>query len=81
MSPGLQILMMGSLNFGVPLALAVRDLLRHRPGGGFWQPEPPVPTPTPPIDSGDPVSRPLPACLIDAARIEARPRVRALEPV
>jgi len=70
MSPGVQIILSGSLTFGVPLALAVRDLwvLRRSGGGGGWRPEPPAPETPKPYDGGDPARPALPACLIEAAK-------------
>ena len=70
MSPATQIILSGTLTFGVPLVLAVRDLLvlkRGSPDGG-WRPEPPEPIPPKPNDGGHPVRRPLPACLLEAAK-------------
>jgi hypothetical protein len=80
MSPGVQIILSGTLTFGVPLALAIRDLwtLRRPSGGGGWRPEPPAPPAPKPTNNTDPVRKPLPACLIEAARgnlNHARPRI------
>jgi hypothetical protein len=78
-----QILLSGALTFGVPLVLAIRDLmaLRRGRGGDTWPPQPETPPPGP--QSGSPGSRPsvrkeLPACLIPVRSppSEARPRVR-----
>ena len=69
MNPGTQIILSGTLTFGVPLALAVRDLITlRRPSGGSWRPEPPEPVaPSPPGGGGS--ARPaLPECLLIAAR-------------
>jgi hypothetical protein len=80
MTPAAQILLSGALTFGVPIALAVRDLmtLRRGSGGGYWPPQPQTPPPAP--TSGGPAARrELPACLIPvrvAPEHEARPRVR-----
>lgn len=70
MSPGTQIILSGTLTFGVPLALAVRDLivLRRSSGGGGWRPEPPEPVRPLPRGGGSPAVRKLPACLIEAAK-------------
>ena len=53
MSPGLFIILSGTLTFGVPLALALHQLVAlRRGGGGGWRPgrrpEPPQPKPLPP---------------------------------
>ena len=71
MTPGTQIILSGTLTFGVPLALAVRDLLSSRRAqGGSWDPEPPRSTPPAPSGGGNQITaRPLPQCLIDAATI------------
>ncbi len=71
MSPTTQVLLSGALTFGVPLALAFRELrvLRRPNRGAGWGGDPIVPTPPPPppTDPETP-SRPLPECLIIAAR-------------
>jgi hypothetical protein len=81
MTQAAQILLSGALTFGVPLVLAVRDLmsLRRGNGGGSWPPKPEAPPPQP--NSGSPpVRKELPACLIPVRATpqpEApRPRVR-----
>jgi len=80
MTPAAQILLSGALTFGVPLALAVRDLmaLRRGSGGGYWPPQPQTPPPLP--SSGGPaMRRELPSCLVPvrpALEPEVRPRVR-----
>jgi hypothetical protein len=80
MTPAAQILLSGALTFGVPLVLAVRDLmaLRRGPGGGSWPPHPQSPPPQP--SSGGPaMRRELPSCLIPVRPVlepEVRPRVR-----
>jgi hypothetical protein len=83
MTQAAQILLSGALTFGVPLALAVRDLLtmRRDRGGGSWPPQPEAPPPRP--HSGSPALRPslhkeLPACLIPVRtpQTEQRPRAR-----
>jgi hypothetical protein len=71
MAPAAQIFLSGVLTVGVPLALAVRELVvvHRRPQAGppDDQPPPPPPRPTPPIDM---YTRPLPACLIPQRRTE-----------
>jgi hypothetical protein len=84
MNPATQIMLSGALTFGVPLALAVRDLvtLRRNPPGGGWNPEPPEPARPAPSGGGMPIDRALPACLIEAAMGDpARARRRVLEHV
>jgi hypothetical protein len=79
MSPELQILLSGALTFGVPLLLAVRELvlLRRAPRGG-WRPDPTPPAPTPPPPpSGE---KPLPDCLIPKPLPKSATRPRELEP-
>jgi hypothetical protein len=83
MTQAAQILLSGALTFGVPLVLAVRDLmaLRRGRGGDSWPPQAEPPPPGP--QSGSPALRPplrkeLPSCLIPVRnpQAEARPRVR-----
>ena len=85
MSPATQIILSGTLTFGVPLALAVRDLIatrRSSGGGGGWGGEPPGPVAPGPAGGGDGVaSRPLPQCLIDAATIRPGKVARQFDPV
>ncbi len=84
MTPGTQIILSGTLTFGVPLALAVRDLLSNRRAqGGSWDPEPPKPQPPAPSGGGNQITtRSLPQCLIDAATIRhAAPPARVPERV
>jgi len=73
------IVLSGALTFGVPLALAVRELieLKRRDGGG-WEGDGPTPSkPVPPPRTGQ---KPLPDCLIP--KLPARPvRTRELEEV
>jgi hypothetical protein len=78
-----QILLSGALTFGVPLVLALRDLMALRRGreGGNWPPQPEAPPPQP--NSGSPALRPplrkeLPTCLIPVRGqlAEPRPRIR-----
>ncbi len=54
MAPGLQVILSGVLTFGVPLVVAVHELVVTKRGGG-WRPER-LPEPTP--------QKPLPPCLI-----------------
>ena len=51
MSPGVQILLSGALSFGVPLAIAARELIvLRRRGRGSWRPgDPPVEPPPSPL--------------------------------
>lgn len=75
MDPELYILLSGALTFGVPVALAVRELLLLRRGGdGSWGRDRARETPPAPTPAGD---RPLPECLIPkrSPRPAARPRV------
>lgn len=59
MSPSTFVLLSGVLTFGVPLALALRELRElRRPPRGNWNPPAPDPQPAPPRP------RPLPDCLI-----------------
>ncbi len=83
MNPGTQIILSGTLTFGVPLALAVRDLLAlRRSSGGGWRPEPPEPVFPKPPSGGCPARPALPTCLIEAARFQPnRPALRELERV
>ena len=72
MSPAVQVILSGALTFGVPLALAIRELRVTRRGGGGWRPDPVQPTP--------PAPKPLPSCLIP--QLPPRPRAaRVLEQV
>lgn len=69
MSPSTQVLLSGALTFGVPLALAIRELIAlrrwtGRPGGPDGSADPPLPPPAPPGNA--PAVKPLPACLIPA---------------
>ncbi len=69
LQPCVQALLSGTLSLGVPLALAVRELvlLRHGEGGPprSGDPTPPPLSPAPDDDSSLP---PLPACLREAVR-------------
>lgn len=67
------VLLSGVLSYGIPMALAVRELLMLSKGPrGGDEPPPEEPRPAPP--------RPLPACLLPPpAPVSAPPRVRVLE--
>ncbi len=54
MSPELQVILSGTLTFGVPLVVAVREVIVTKRGGG-WRPER-LPEPRP--------VKPLPPCLL-----------------
>lgn len=64
MSPGVQVLLSGALTFGIPLVLAIREILITRSGDepGSGGPGQPPPEPPKPISLG-PGGKPLPACL------------------
>ncbi len=65
MQPALQIVLSGSLTFGVPIVLAIRELLvAGRDGGSAPDGNAPRPTGVPPVAPGGLGHRPLPACLI-----------------
>ncbi len=87
MTPGVQALLSGALTFGVPLLFAARELivLRRPDGGAGGLDRPRDPAPVPPPPGNEPHSRPLPACLIAAAQVDAiaqpADRRRVLEPV
>lgn len=70
MTPGTHVFLTGLLTFGVPLALAAYELIAlRRPGDGSGRPDAaPDPEPPPPGRRAHP--RPLPACLIEAARTD-----------
>jgi hypothetical protein len=71
MSPTTQVLLSGALTFGVPMLLAFRELraLRRPRRGSGWGGEPALPPPPPPSPTEQgPPARPLPECLIIAAR-------------
>ena len=72
MAPATQIFLSGVLTFGVPLALAVRELVtvHRRPRSGPSDDPPPPPPPPKPTPPSDIYSRPLPACLIPQRRPE-----------
>jgi hypothetical protein len=73
MSPTLQVVLSGTLTFGVPLVVAVRELVVTKRGGG-WRPER-LPEPQP--------RKPLPPCLLPPPRPNRpyadTPRPRVLE--
>jgi hypothetical protein len=65
MRPEIQVILSGSLTFGVPLILAVRELyILRRGSGGGWRPDPKPDDVTP---------KPLPPCLL--VHFERRPPV------
>lgn len=72
MSPSTQVLLSGALTYGVPLVLAIRELIalrrwKDQPGGPDGSAErgpPPLPA------GGVPAERPLPACLIPVRGLE-----------
>ncbi|GAC1345002.1 MAG: hypothetical protein NVSMB18_23810 [Acetobacteraceae bacterium] len=78
MNGTMYVVLSGALTFGVPLALAVRELieLRRRDSGGREEDGPPPEAPRPPPRGGE---RTLPDCLRPIARPSAR--VRELEEV
>jgi hypothetical protein len=66
MKPALVVILSGALTFGVPLAIAIWEVVvLRRKANGRWRPDgpPPPEPPVPPMDS-PPAQRPLPACLI-----------------
>ena len=71
MAPSTFVLLSGMLTFGVPLALALRELRElKRPPPGGWSPPPAEPAPIPKRP------KPLPDCLIPAPMTQ---RTRILE--
>jgi hypothetical protein len=80
MNADVQVSLSLSLTLGVPLVLAVRDLMRLRHGG--WGPrrqpaQPPAPTPR-----GEGRGRELPSCLIPKLQpIQPVGREKVVEPV
>jgi hypothetical protein len=79
MSPELMILLSGALTFGVPLVLAVLDLLAmRRSSGGGGAPERDRAPDTPPAP-GPAGVRPLPDCLIPKPLPPSTVRARELE--
>ncbi len=83
MSPALFVICSGILTFGVPLLLALREIITTGSGEGSWRPDPRPPEPVPPIPRGSgPAVKKLPDCLIP--KLQPRPvshRERVLEPV
>lgn len=76
MDAGLQVVLSGTLTFGVPLAWAIREwYVLRRPDGGAWpgdEKRPDHPRPLPP----DAPPKRLPECLIPKLPVNAgRPRV------
>lgn len=70
MSPSTQVLLSGALTFGVPLLLAIRELVEarrwtddRRGPDGSAEPEP-----SPPPPGSAPAVKPLPTCLIPVRR-------------
>ena len=77
MSPALQVTLSGGLSFGIPLVLAIREIIvmRRRPrGGGGGGGARPVTSPRP--TSGG--TRTLPTCLIPTDQWRAPSRTREL---
>lgn len=72
MTPGTHVFLSGLLTFGVPLALAAYELIALRRSGDGpghpGAPRDPEPPPSPPGRRAH--SRPLPTCLIEAARTD-----------
>jgi hypothetical protein len=80
MAPGVQVLLGCTLTFGVPLVLAVRELIvfRRRGGGDGWRDPAAQPRPIPPTPGQAPGRRDLPDCLVSAGSagpIGPQPRV------
>ena len=88
MKPALVVILSGALTFGVPLLIAMWEVivLRRNSRGG-WDPDgPPPPEPPEPPSDAPQVQRPLPACLIPVRQPNlavSRPTgpTRVLEPV
>ena len=88
MNADVQALLSGAVTFGVPLMIAVRELIVLRrdrgPGGDWGNPAPPTPPPPDCEPSLPPALRPLPDCLIpnlQAGPVIARAsETRVLEP-
>lgn len=86
MEASTQVILSGLLTFGVPLALAFRELIvvRRPPRGSWGGDGPPGPTPAPPPPDTTPQHiaplKPLPECLIPKPFSDAsyKPRVREL---
>jgi hypothetical protein len=84
MDAGLWVVLSGSLTFGVPLVIGVRELLLLKPDrGGRGGEHVPQIVPPAPVPGADQPSRPLPACLIPnlPPRLSQTRPVRELEPV
>jgi hypothetical protein len=66
----MQVLLSGALTFGVPMLLAASELFRAPPRGrGGWDRKGPGQPPVvPPPSGGGEQTRPLPDCLLRAAR-------------
>ncbi len=86
MAPATFTLLSGALTFGVPLLLAVHELvaLRREGRGSGGYDDPREDAPPPPLPGCEPDLPSLPACLIEAARTDVvarqTSRERALEP-
>jgi hypothetical protein len=76
MAPGVHVVLSGCLTFGVPLVMAIRELMVLRRGdGGAW--------PGDPVPETPPLPKPLPDCLIPRrelmpSRDSVRPQVPEL---
>lgn len=81
LQPHVQALLSGALSLGVPLVLAVRELiLLSRADAATPRPDSaPEPSPLPLAPDDDARLPPLPACLLDAVRDRPLPAVRVLE--
>ncbi len=75
MNAGLQVVLSGTLTFGVPLAWAVREwFVLRRPEGGAWGGD--GPTPTRPLPMPPSAPKRLPECLIPKLpQAGTRPRI------
>jgi len=88
MKPALVVILSGALTFGVPLLIAIWEVMAmRRESRRGWGPDaPPAPEPPGPRLGPSPAQRPLPACLIPQRQPglgpngSARP-ARVLEPV
>jgi len=79
MSPAAFVICSGLLTFGVPLLLALREIIKTGPATGSWRPDPRPPEPVAPPPSGPGTGmRKLPDCLIPKLGPAPTPR-RVLE--